>query len=230
MTILFVPGFMADVDLWADLTPHLDTSESLEFAELTGGESIRGLAQAILSKAPARFALVGFSMGGYVSREMARLAPERVRSLALIATSARGDTPEQVRRKASSVRQLQAATFRGLSGTSIKASVHPDRVNDNALLERIRAMGIRLGKDVFVSQAGMPRDGDLEHLSAISCPTLVVVADSDQLRSLEEAEELAAGIQGAAVVVVPNSGHMIPMEEPAALGRILSEWLRTTAQ
>ena len=38
-------------------------------------------------------------MGGYVARDIARLAPERVRALVLIATSTRPDTPALRQRK-----------------------------------------------------------------------------------------------------------------------------------
>ncbi|MDC6126795.1 alpha/beta hydrolase, partial [Burkholderia gladioli] len=42
------------------------------------GDSIAAMAAAILASAPPRFALVGFSMGGYLAHEILRRAPERV--------------------------------------------------------------------------------------------------------------------------------------------------------
>src|SRR4051794_21727781 len=53
------------------------------------------MAEVILADAPPTFALCGHSMGGYVGFELLRHAPERVRALALVNTSARPDTPEQ---------------------------------------------------------------------------------------------------------------------------------------
>jgi pimeloyl-ACP methyl ester carboxylesterase len=49
------------------------------------------------------FDVIGFSMGGYVAREIARIAPDRVQQLVLMATSSRGDTTLQARRKADAV-------------------------------------------------------------------------------------------------------------------------------
>jgi len=224
MSSVFVPGFMADQTLWDDLVPRLDTREEVVFADLKTGHTIEAIAQAILDRAPNEFHLVGFSMGGYVSREMARQAPHRVRSLVLIATSARGDTPEQIRRKESALQQISTARFSGLSLASVKASLHRERAGDAQLIERVRRMGLALGQEVFKRQSAVPRTGDLSRLGEIRCPTLVVAADDDQIRSLDEGHELRDGIPGAELVVIPRSGHMVPMEAPNLLARLMSDW------
>lgn len=69
----------------------------MTIADTRRDDSIIGMAERLLADAPSRFALPGASMGGYVSLEVVRLAPERVRGLALIRTSAVPDTPEQTR-------------------------------------------------------------------------------------------------------------------------------------
>jgi len=78
-------------------------------------------------------------------------------------------------------------------------------------------MGERLGREVFVRQSLIVRDADTSRLSGIGCPTLVVAAAEDQLRTPQEARELADGIPGARLATVPNSGHLIPLEQPQAL-------------
>ncbi|MNW20684.1 Alpha/beta hydrolase family protein [compost metagenome] len=54
-----------------------------------------------------------------------------------------------------------------------------------------------------------------------------MAADADRLRSAEEAEELQRGIAGSALETVAHSGHMIPLEQPKALARVITEWLKT---
>jgi len=49
----------------------------------------------------------------------------------------------------------------------------------------------------------------------------VVVGDTDQLTPPELAEEIADGIRGAQLVVVPELGHLSPLEQPEALTRAL---------
>ncbi|MCJ2059849.1 alpha/beta hydrolase [Methylobacterium sp. J-048] len=226
MTLILLPGFMTDPDLWADILPRLAPLGPIRHGDLSQDATIDAMASRVAAEAPERFALVGFSMGGYVARAMARLAPERVRALVLIATSARADTPAQARRKAAAVENVRRQGFSGLSRAAILGSVHPDRTGDEALIARIRQMGDRLGGDVFLRQAGQGRASDLDRLGAIACPTLVVAAAQDGLRSLDEARELQAGIPGAALTVIDGSGHMLPMEAPDVLAGAIVPFLR----
>jgi pimeloyl-ACP methyl ester carboxylesterase len=83
MTTLLIPGFMLDYTLWDDLLPLVPAAQPVQFAALAGGDTVEAMAAAVLAEAPPTFTLVGFSMGGYVAREMARMAPERVTALAL---------------------------------------------------------------------------------------------------------------------------------------------------
>lgn len=224
MTLLLIPGFMADATLWDALTDDLAPFGPLVATDLSRGEDIESMAAAILSDAPERFVAVGFSMGGYVARELARIAPERVEALILIATSARGDTEELIRQRRSSLKAPPKA-FKGLSRPAIVSSLHPDLADDEAMIARVRDMGLRLGGEVFHRQSAMARAGDLDRLGEIRQPTLIVAADADRLRSREEAEELHRGIAGATLETVEHTGHMIPLEQPKALARVMTEWL-----
>ncbi|WP_427789763.1 alpha/beta fold hydrolase [Brevundimonas diminuta] len=224
MTLLLLPGFMADATLWDDMTGDLGPFGPLVATDLSRGADIESMAAAILSDAPERFVAVGFSMGGYVARELARIAPERVEALILIATSARGDTEELIRQRRSSLKAPPKA-FKGLSRPAIVSSLHPDLADDEAMIARVRDMGLRLGGEVFHRQSAMARAGDLDRLGEIAQPTLIVAADADRLRSREEAEELHRGIADSTLETVTHSGHMIPLEQPKALARVMTEWL-----
>ena len=54
-----------------------------------------------------------------------------------------------------------------------------------------------------------------------------MAADADRLRMREEAEELHRGISGSTLATVEHSGHMIPLEQPKALARVMTSWLKT---
>lgn len=229
MNLLLLPGFMTDRDLWSDLAGDLAQIGPITYGDPSRDDTIRAMADRAIAEAPDRFALVGFSMGGYVAREIARRVPDRVRALVLVATSARADTPAQAQRKAAAVAHVRSRGFAGLSRGAILQSVHPARAGDAALIARIRAMGDRLGGAVFLRQAGQVRESDHAHLGRIACPTLVVAAAQDALRSLDEARELRDGIPGATLTVIEGSGHMLPLEAPDALGAAIVPWLRAQA-
>lgn len=222
MAIVLVPGFMLDDDLWTDIEAALEPFGPLIHADPAQGASIGGMAQAALDAAPEEFALIGFSMGGYVAREMVRLAPGRVEKLVLIATSSRGDGDLQAQRKQAAA---AARSFAGAGRKSIRQSLAPAREEDTGLVERIHAMSVRLGGEVFARQAAFHRETDTGSLDQIQCPVLVIAGDEDRLRSLEEARELQAGIPGAQLAILP-SGHMIPLEDPAGLASLLVDFLK----
>ncbi|KPF41437.1 alpha/beta fold hydrolase [Rhizobium sp. AAP43] len=225
MKLLLVPGFMATKALWEDVAADFEKVGPLTYADLSEGTSISDMAERAIEAAPETFALIGFSMGGYVAREIVRKFPDRVQTLVLIATSARADTPEQALRKSRAADQLRASSYAGLSRGTVSQSLHPDRATNGEMIDRVRQMSIDLGKDAFLRQTVQTRKSDLDRLDEISCPTLIIAAAEDRLRSLEEAEELQAGISGAELCVIQGSGHMLPIEMPQALVGVVVPWL-----
>jgi len=219
--LVLIPGYMLDDALWDGMLQHMPPELPLHFASLAEGDSIAAMAQAILARCPPQFSLLGFSMGGYVAREMVRTAPGRVLSLALVATSSRADLPLQVEQRNKAACATPLAPFRGLGRAAIAQSLRPDNAANEALVAHVRAMGERLGREVFVRQSLIVRGADTDRLSDIHCPTLVVAGAEDLLRSPDEARELAAGIPGAQLVTVPHAGHLIPLEQPQALAAAL---------
>lgn len=220
--LVLIPGYMLDDALWDGMLPFLPPELPLHFASLAEGDSVGAMAQAILAKCPPRFSLLGFSMGGYVAREIVRLAPDRVQTLALVATSSRADSPLQIEQRSKAARANPIGAFRGLGRVAIAQSLHPDNAGNEVLIAQVRIMGERLGREVFVRQSLIVRDADTGRLPDIHCPTLVVAAAEDQLRRPEEARELAEGIPGARLVTVADAGHLIPLEQPQALANALT--------
>jgi len=220
---------MADETLWSDMTAALERFGPIVHADLRHDSSVEAMARSVLAAAPPSFLLVGFSMGGYVARAIVRQAPERVRALVLVATSTRPDTPALQQRKGAIGKAAPSIAFSGLSRIAVASSLHPKQRDNEAMIERVRAMGVRLGGEVFRRQSMLERPGDLALLGAIRCPTLVVAAAQDRLRSLEEAREMAAAIPGARLEIVEDSGHMIPIEAPARLLDLIVPWLEANA-
>lgn len=229
MSLLLVPGYMADDTLWDDMRDRLAPFGPLVHADLRHDSTLEDMARRTLASAPPSFILVGFSMGGYVAREIVRQAPERVRALALIATSTRPDSAAVRQSKAKVAQAAPSVSFAGLSRVAIASSLHPKDSANEALLERVRMMGVRLGGAAFRNQSMLVRPGDLHLLDAIRCPTLIVAAGHDRLRSIEESQELHAGIAGSEFALIEDSGHMIPIEAPRQLGDVLAPWLARQA-
>lgn len=223
LPLVLIPGFMLDESLWDEFIEHVPHHRESHCANLLHGQSIAEMAQAVAAHAPSKFILIGFSLGGYVARSLLAQFPERVAALILIATSLRSDSPQQRQLKHAALQAAAQGEFRGLSAASISKSLHEDRAKDKQLLQRVRAMGRRMGYEVFARQSLLERGGI--PTSIIHCPTLIIAAAQDALRSSEETRELCEAIPWASVEVVQGSGHMIPLEQPELLARLVSDWL-----
>ena len=63
-------------------------------------------------------------------------------------------------------------------------------------------------------------------MAFIKCPTLVLSGDQDMLIPNTLSKEMADGIPGAKLVIIPDCGHCPQPERPQAAAAALVEWLR----
>jgi len=227
LPLVLVPGVLCSARLFTPQVEALWTQGPVTVADHRRDAEIGAVAQRILDGAPPHFALAGLSYGGYIAFAMLRLAPERIGKLALLDTSARPDTPEQSDGRVKFIAMAEAGKFDEVVATLAPRFVHSNRRNDAALMTTVRAMAAETGPEAFVRQqkAIMSRQDSRPLLSEIGCPTLVLVGDGDELTTPELAREIAGGIAGSRLVVVPNCGHLSTIERPEPVNAALTQWL-----
>jgi pimeloyl-ACP methyl ester carboxylesterase len=225
--LILLPGLLCDAALWGPQTAALADIADMTVADLTQGESMGAMADAVLGMAPPKFALAGLSMGGYVAFEIMRRAPERIEKLALLDTSARPDTPEQKKARHDLMALARQGDFKGVTPRLLPRWVHPSRVTDRALADTVTSMTQRVGREAFLRQqtAIMNRPDSRPGLVDIACPTLVLCGHDDQSTPLDRHREIAADIADARLVVVPECGHLSTLERPEAVNREVRAWL-----
>jgi len=228
LPVVLIPGLNCSARLYAEQIPALWRFGPVTIADHTRDDTIAATAGRILAAAPPRFALAGLSFGGYIAFEIMRQAPARVAKLALLDTAARPETPQQTERRRPLIELARTGRFAEVPDHQIPLLIHRHRHGDEALKHVLRVMAEETGPQAFVRQmqAIMGRADSRPTLAAIQCPTLVVVGDSDELTPPALAEEIAAGIAGSRLVVVPDSGHVSTLERPHAVTRALVEWMR----
>jgi len=227
LPIVLIPGLLASPRLYAAQIPQLWRFGPVTLADHTRDDSIAAIARRILTTAPQRFALAGLSMGGYVAFEILRQAPERVARLALLDTSARADSAEQSSMRRLQMQQAGSGRLAEIAAAQFERTVHPAHRSDAALRAITLRMAEEVGAAAFVrqQQAVLGRPDSRSGLSAIRCPTLVLVGEGDELTPPPLAAEIAAGVRGAHLVTVPQSGHLSTLEQPEAVSAALCEWL-----
>jgi len=229
LATLCIPGLACSPRLYAEQIPHLWTLGPVMVGQHSLHESMADIARSILASAPERFALIGLSMGGYVSFEILRQAPERVVKLALLDTSARPDTIEQTAARRAQISQIGKVPVGTLIDAIFPRLVDKSRHADAQLRQVIRQMAEVVGGSGFIRQqtAIMGRPDSRPTLATIRCPTLVLVGEGDELTPPPVAEEMARGIAGARLVKVPECGHCSTLEQPERVTGALMDFLRS---
>lgn len=225
--LILVPGLLCTAELWQPQIDALGDIADIQVADHTAHDNMADIAASVLSTAPDRFALAGLSMGGYVSLEIMRQAPDRVTGLALLDTSARGDTPEQIQRRSDFIDLSEKGKFRGVTEALLPMLIHDTRLGDKPLVDTIFGMALQVGQAGFVRQqrAIMSRSDSRDLLGRISCPALVLCGRQDRLTPLDLHQEMAAAIPGADLVVLEDCGHLSTLERPDQVVTAMRDWL-----
>ena len=228
LPIVLIPGLTCTPRLYAEQIPALWQFGPVMVADHRRDDSMAAIARRILAAAPPRFALAGLSMGGYIAFEIMRQAGERVAKLALINTQARPDTPEATARRRGLMARATGGEYRAVLDELFAGFVHPSRREDAALKQLVYDMGEDVGAEAFVrqQQAVISRADSRPMLAWIKCPTLVLTGDEDNTIPNRLSVEMANGIHGANLVILPNCGHLPQPEQPQATAEALVEWLR----
>jgi pimeloyl-ACP methyl ester carboxylesterase len=224
---VLVPGLLCSARLYGEQIPALWRFGPVTVADHRRDDSMDAIAERILAAAPPRFALVGLSMGGYIAFVIASKAPERVERLALLDTAARPETEGQTQRRLPQIALAQSGRLAEVVDQLFPLFVHRNRQGDAALRRIVDAMAQDTGPEAFVRQqkAIMGRPDARPMLASIRCPTLVLVGEGDELTPPPASQEIAAGITGARLVMVPDCGHLSTLERPDAVNAALVEWL-----
>jgi 2-succinyl-6-hydroxy-2,4-cyclohexadiene-1-carboxylate synthase len=235
--VVLLHGFSGTRHMWDRVVACLDRERYLPLAlDLPGHGEAAGVeppitfascVEDLLARAPARFALCGYSLGGRIALHVALAAPERVERLVLVSTSAGiEDAGERAGRREADrllADELQTAPFDEFierwRGQPLFADEPPEvarlaredqrRNRPEALATVLRGLGPgemeplweRLGElRMHVTVAAGERDGKYRKLGA-----------------------RMAELSGDAELVVVPGGHQLPLENPPAVAGLLDQ-------
>jgi pimeloyl-ACP methyl ester carboxylesterase len=231
--LLLVPGLMCDHTSWAPMLPFLDAHIAHTTVDHGDADSLVGMAERILQNAPAVFDMAGHSMGGRVALEVMRIAPHRVRRLALLGTGYRAKESgaagaEELRKRQVLLDIARTQGVRAMAMEWVKPMVAPSRLADTGFIEQIVAMIARKSEDIYKRQikALLERPDASDVLSHIQIPTLVMAGAFDGWATPAQHQEIANHIPAKPdVAVIGPSGHMMMMEEPQLVAQHFNQWL-----
>lgn len=225
-TFLYVPGLLSDARVWRQVAETVGGDFAI--ADLSAFDTITDMARYVLGLAEGPVIPVGHSMGGRVSMEMARLAPERMAGLVL-ADTGHDALAEGEREK----REAKVAQGRADMSAMVAAWLPPmvgaSRHSDTALMSELTEMAVGCGPEVHARQiaALIGRPDAAASLGDVTCPVLLLVGDEDVWSPEPQHREIAAKVGGPAeVVVIRGAGHFLPFENPVETAAAMTRWLK----
>jgi pimeloyl-ACP methyl ester carboxylesterase len=162
------------------------------------------------------FHLLGFSMGAVTALGFAARAPERVRTLVVIAASPQREPRASVVRHELGPERIEADDP---NWAKVLAARHDPVQGEGAWRDLLRG----IVDDVAVQRLLTPRE-----LRGITAPALVVCGDRDPFVPVTQAAELARQVQHGRLLVLPGCGHDVLRARPAGFDEALAGFYRST--
>jgi pimeloyl-ACP methyl ester carboxylesterase len=173
--------------------------------------------------------LGGLSMGGYVALALMALAPARFRALMLMDTRAGADTPEASRSREELARVVETtgSTRHVVDAMLPKLFSEETRSRRADLIAPVRHGMERLSpRAVAGALRGMAQRPDrMSELASLTVPTLVLVGEHDAITPPDEARRMATAIPDAQLAIIPDAGHLAPLENPEAANEAILDFL-----
>jgi 3-oxoadipate enol-lactonase len=222
--LLLIHGYPLDHTIWDEVLPLLEKDFDLILPDVRGfGESTTINSQYSMNDIASDFvalldhlgiqkaALAGHSMGGYIALAFARLHPERVTGLALVASQALADTPDNKQGR------FKTAADVAEKGIGLVAEAMPPKLSADARVQGfVRELIRKQNKDGIIGalKAIAEREDSLALFPAFNFPIVLVHGKADVLIPIERAYEVKKLIPNAQLVELPDVGHMPMLEVP----------------
>jgi pimeloyl-ACP methyl ester carboxylesterase len=232
--VILIPGLGCPGSVWRDTVAHLDGYQThvLTLAGFAGNPRIDGelanetraqLAEYIRAHDLRAPVVVGHSLGGMIAYWLAETDPDLVGATVVVDSGAavtgdksQGAIVRDMWNKASDEQYMQQV--RGIFGSM---AVHRDRLA-KYLDEIQKSDRTAIGDTIYETYQIDLRD----HLPAIKAPVLTVLADGS---SQDAFKHDAAAVPDHTIVVVPNAGHFVMIDDPDQFTATLDHFLATHA-
>ena len=234
-SIVLLHGFGATQRTWDGVRERLPAERYLPLALDLPGHGLQAgcerpitfarCVEHVLARAPGRFALCGYSMGGRVALHVALAAPRRLTRLALVSSTAGIDDPaERAARRATEellAEELESAPFDAFIERWRRQPLfagEPAAVRDLAVVDQRRNRPDALAAVLRGIGTGA-MDPLWARLSELSMPVTVLVGDRDEkFKAL--GRRMVAELRDGELEVMAG-GHRLPLENPAAVAEAL---------
>ncbi|AFY34756.1 alpha/beta fold hydrolase [Calothrix sp. PCC 7507] len=240
--LLLIAGFLCDHTYWSLLMPsllkkyqviHLDNRDIGQTSAPEDPYSTQQMASdvaALLNHIGIKKVhLAGHSMGGQIAQEIVLAHPEKVQSLTLLSSWAKGDA------LFNSIIETWGYLPYTVDPKLYQQIILPWIFTDGfystpGMIEMIINMRINnpfppTPKGIYHQSRAILDSDTKDRLKDIHCPTLVIVGKQDILTPVKFSEQLTQGIANAELVILDGVGHGFLIEAPEAVSSAMLKFL-----
>lgn len=223
---LWVHGYLGSEAIWGSVLNtvraqhHVMTLDLPGFGALAGQTSPQRIAdfagfvlETMRERGVTRFGLLGHSMGGQITQEVALQAPDRVRAAVLYGTGPVGAMPGRFEPIERSRERLRAD---GVSATAARIAATWFHAQEAAVdwtwvRELAHAVSVESADHCLEAMRDWSREADL---AKISCPTQIIWGEADRSYAWSEQLKLWSQIPNASLAVLPRAAHVAHLDQP----------------
>ncbi len=178
--------------------------------------------------------VMGHSMGGFIAQELALGHPDLVDKLILSATNFGGPHHIPVTDEAMAVLTDRSGDPVELVKRGIAVACAPGFAEASPdVVEELIAYRLsnpvpptQYQAQVAVGLALLEADACFEHrLKDVAAPTLIIFGEHDKVVPSGNAELLAGQLPNSTIEIIPNAGHLFPIEQPAEAAQVVVDFL-----
>ncbi|MDO5553258.1 MAG: alpha/beta hydrolase [Planctomycetia bacterium] len=178
-----------------------------------------------------KIALCGLSMGGYIALEFAKRFPDQLSHLILADTKATPDAPEARQKRLDLAASMGKTDLSGVADAMV-----PILLSQRSRRERpeignfVRAMIMgQSPRAIAAASRGMAVRSDMtEVLRQTRVPVLCLCGEEDKPSPPDVVKAMSEIPECSRFEVLPDCGHMVPLEEPGAFAELLRNFLHET--
>lgn len=170
----------------------------------------------------------GLSMGGYVTMALYRKYPGLFAGMILTSTRSGADSTEGKANRDVAIKNAREKGVPFIADGMLPKMVSPLTLSTNpGLIQTIRDIMLETSVNgVEGALQGMrDRPDSTPLISQISCPVLILHGADDQLIPVSEAELMSQKVKNSRLVVLPEAGHLLNMEQPDKFNRAVQDFI-----
>lgn len=211
----------------SELSHHVEPGMSVSTSIVQYADDLFSLLEAIGETRP--MVVVGLSMGGYIALEFYRRYTSQVQGLVLADTRAQADSAEQRRQRYATAQRVLD------EGSHVVANAMVDKLfapqTSSELREQWRELMRETSRESVASAllAMAVRSDCRLLLEKIYCPTLIIVGERDVITPIADAQLMHRAILASDLSIIPEAGHMTPVEQPVLFAAALQRFVKPQA-